>query len=364
MHKWFYIFLMAVFVLACGKDETPLPGVDLTGIPYDPVLYQIEIPDDFPALEQPEDNMATLDGVILGRKLFYDPILSVDSTMSCFSCHLPELSFTDQKSFSIGVNGESTQRSSMSLINVGLYYNSLFWDGRSPDLEDQAIHPIEDVIELDNSWEEVEKRLQGSDHYPALFRKAFGISSSNEISRDLATKAIAQFERTLVSSGNSKYDKVLRGEAVFTDEEQLGFDIYFDRDPDLPDGECFHCHSAPLMTNNEYMNNGLDAAEEFEDFVDGGRGDITNNRIDRGKFRVPTLRNIEFTAPYMHDGRFETLEEVLDHYNSGGAESKGKDALLVPLGLDETQLKALKAFLKTFNDEDFNTNPSYSNPDG
>ena len=334
---------------------------DLTDIPYDPVSYEPEIPEGFPILEQPEDNMMTLDGVILGRHLFYDPILSVDSTVSCSTCHLPELSFTDQLAKSIGVNGE-TPRSSMSLLNVGFYYNGLFWDGRSPNLEEQAIHPIEDVIEMDNSWDEVVTRLKRSDLYPELFRKAFGIDNSSMISRDLATKAMAQFERSLISSGNSKFDKVMRGEAVFTDQELLGFDIFFDTDPELPDGECFHCHAAPLFTNNDFMNNGLVPADSFDAFPDKGRGAITGDFIDNGKFRVPTLRNIEYTAPYMHDGRLETLEEVMVHYNSGGQVSEGKDALIVPLGLTDEQVEAVLAFLTTLNDEDFNNDDRYSDP--
>jgi cytochrome c peroxidase len=355
-----------MLIYSCAEDpvmEEEKPR-DLRDIPYEPIAHSIDIPQDFPQLEQPADNMMTLDGVLLGKELFYDPIMSIDSSISCASCHFPEKSFTDQLARSPGVNGDLTKRSSMSLLNIGFYYNGLFWDGRSPSLEEQAIHPIIDDIEMDNTWEEVIKRLRRSQHYPEMFRKAFGIENTDGIDRDLTTKAIAQFERTLVSSGNSKYDKVIRGQAVFTDQEQLGFDIYFDRDPELPDGECFHCHSAPLFTNNDYMNNGLVAAEEFEDFPDKGHGSFTGQLIDNGKFRVPTLRNIEYTAPYMHDGRFETLEEVLEHYNSGGQISKGKDALLVPLGMDDEQLRALRAFLSTLNDEDFLNDERYRDPNG
>lgn len=357
---------MGLLLYSCGKESEPvtMEPEDLSDIPYNPVAYTPDIPEDFPGLEQPEDNLMTLDGVILGRELFYDPIMSIDSSVSCSTCHLPELSFTDQMARSEGVHGGFTNRSSMSLLNVGLYYNGLFWDGRSPDLEEQAIHPIEDDIEMDNTWPEVIKRLRRSRHYPRMFRMAFGINTVDEINRDLTTKAIAQFERSLISSGNSKYDKVIRGQAAFTDQEQLGFDIFFDRDPELPDGECFHCHSAPLMTNNDYMNNGLVAADEFLDFPDKGRGKVSGFIIDNGKFRVPTLRNISRTAPYMHDGRLETLDEVLEHYNSGGQISKGKDALIEPLGLSEEQLEAVKAFLLTLDDDDFNNNEFFSDPNG
>ena len=363
--KWI-VLTAVVFLYACS-DNMPEPkdmAVDLSGIAYNPVPYELNVPEGFPIFENPEDNALTLDGVDLGRHLFYDPIMSLDSTISCATCHLPEFSFTDQLPKSIGIHGEVTRRSSMSLVNVGFYYNGLFWDGRSPDLEEQAIHPIIDEIEMDNTWDEVIVRLRRSDKYREKFRKAFGIPDTDGINRRNTVKALAQFERTLVSSGDSKFDKVMKGQAVFTEEEQLGFDIFFDADPELPDGECFHCHSAPLFTNNDYMNNGLIAAEEFEDFTDKGRGEVTGNRIDNGKFRVPTLRNIEYTAPYMHNGSLATLEEVLDHYNSGGQISQGKDALLVPLGLDETQLQALRAFLSTLNDEDFIQDERYQDPNG
>jgi len=362
-----YVFLIVVSLIlfsACSNDEAEDSGIDLTYISYDPVDYSIVIPDSFPIFEQNPRNLMTEDGVALGRELFYDPIMSIDSTISCSSCHLPELNFTDQLAVSVGVHGGFTSRSSMSLLNVGFFYNGLFWDGRAENLEEQAAIPVEDEIEMDDDWTVLTRDIQIDDRYPELFRKAFGISNSNEINKDLITKAIAQFERSLISSGNSKYDKVIRGQAAFTDEEQMGFDIFFDRDPELPDGECFHCHSAPLLSNNEYMNNGIDEAFEFEDFTDLGRGGFTDFRAENGKFRVPSLRNIEFTAPYMHDGRFQTLEEVLVHYNSGGKESKGKNALLVPLGLTDEQLEALRAFLSTLNDEDFLNDEKFSNPNG
>lgn len=362
--RYIPLILALSILLSCNDDTDPgvdMP-IDLTHIPFDTLTFKPEIPEGFPILEQPMDNPLTVQGVSLGRDLFYDPILSLDSTISCASCHFPELSFTDARDFSVGVHGGVTARSSMSLLNVGFYYNDLFWDGRASNLEEQAFHPIVDEIEMDNTWDEVEIRLRRSEHYPEKFRKAFGILNTAEITQELATKALAQFERSLISSGNSKFDKVMRGQAGFTPQEQLGFDIFFDDDPELPDGECFHCHSGSLFTNNDYMNNGLDAADDFNAFSDKGRGAVTGEFIMNGKFRVPTLRNIEFTAPYMHDGRFNTLEEVLHHYNSGGQVSEGKDALIVPLGLNEEQLDAVRAFLSTLNDEDFLHNDAYSNP--
>lgn len=366
MKKNFIIYgLFFFFCFISCSDELKfdrLPIIDLTSIPFNPVFFDNSAPDSFPIFEQPDDNLMSVDGIQLGRHLFYDPILSKDSLISCATCHMPSGSFTDNLKTSIGVEGLNGKRSSMSLLNVGYYYNGLFWDGKVRTLEEQALLPIEDPLEMNTTWVEVIAKLQTHDTYPEMFRKAFGIDFSNEITKELAAKAIAQFERSLVSSGSSIYDKVEMGRAIYTDEELMGFRIFFDTTPDLPDGECFHCHSAPLMTNNEFMNNGLDEALEFTDFIDSGFGEVSGELINNGRFRVPTLRNIEFTAPYMHDGRFQTLEEVIDHYNSGGANSKGKDALLVPLGLNEEHKKALLAFLKTLNDEDFLNNEAYQNP--
>jgi cytochrome c peroxidase len=358
--------LIGLIVVSCTMDEPviePMP-IDLTFIPYNPTEYNILPPDSFPIFEQPTNNLMTIDGVQLGRALFYDPILSKDSIMSCSSCHLPNASFTDNLKVSLGVEGIAGERSSMALLNVGYYYNGLFWDGRVRTLEEQALLPVEDPIEQNTTWPEVISKLKKSEVYPELFRKAFGISNTNGITKENAAKAIAQFERSLVSSGDSKYDKAIMGRYIYTDQELLGFKIFFDADPLIPDGECFHCHSAPLLTNNEYMNNGITEAIEFEDFSDLGFGAISGVRINNGKFRVPTLRNIEFTAPYMHGGQFETLEQVIEHYNSGGKESIGKDALLQPLGLTEEHKSALLAFLKTLNDVDFMNDPNYSDPNG
>lgn len=362
-----FIFISSMLVISCCNDDhlIDIKAVDLTSIPYNPISFDIQTPDSFPIFEQPLDNKMTVDGIELGRSLFYDPILSQDSTISCASCHLPSGSFTDNLKVSLGVDGRTGSRSSMSLLNVGFYYNGLFWDGRTRTLEEQALLPIEDELEMNTTWPEVILKLKRHDIYPELFRKAFGIENTNGITKENAAKALAQFERSLLSSGNSKFDKASRGRYVYTEQELLGFKIFFDTSPLIPDGECFHCHSAPLLTNNEYMNNGITEALEFEDFTsDAGLGAVSGVLIDNGKFRVPTLRNVEFSAPYMHDGRFETLEEVIDHYNSGGKESKGKDALLQPLGLNEEQKAALLAFLKTLSDEDFMVNPEYQDPNG
>lgn len=351
--------------MACNDDKPMMnEGKDLSLINYDPIPYEINQVINFPVMEIPEDNPMTEAGVDLGRHLFYDPILSADSTLSCSGCHLPEGSFTDNKALSKGIDGIEGKRSSMSLLNVGYYLNGLFWDGRTDTLEDQAILPVEDVVELHNDWNDVEDKLRDIDLYQKKFRAAFGIENSLEITRDLAAKAIAQFERSLVSSGRSRYDLWKMGVVEFTEQELDGFSLFFDLPgDDLPDAQCFHCHIDPLFTDNTYKNNGIEYVANLEDFADLGRGAFTGNRFDNGKFRVPTLRNIEYSAPYMHDGRFITLEEVVDEYNRGGHGVENEDQnLKEPFGLNDEHITSLLAFIKTLSDTTFINDPRHQNP--
>ena len=248
------LFLVGVFFASCEDDEmipsAPMGG-DLLDISYDPQPYELELPPLFPPLEIPDDNPLTIDGVQLGRFLFYDPILSADSSMSCASCHLQIGSFTDMAATSIGIDGIAGTRSSMSLLNIGFNTNGLFWDGRSATLEEQALLPVEDPIELHTTWPEVIVKLQDHDEYPAMFRKAFGIEDRSEMTKELAAKALAQFERIMISS-DSKWDRrfqYLDPDAEFTDSENRGFDMFFDiPGSTLPDAQCFHCHDAPLFS--------------------------------------------------------------------------------------------------------------------
>jgi cytochrome c peroxidase len=356
------LFLVLLSVTSCVKDNMVTEGVDLTSIEYAPKSYNLEIPEHLPTFRIPDDNPLTEDAIRLGQHLFYDPILSADSTVSCSSCHLPEKAFTDGTAFSAGVDGRLGRRSSMSLVNIAYAFNGLFWDGRSLTLEAQALEPIEDPVELHEDWNNVEMKLRRNQMYQGLFRKAFGISNSEEITRDLAVKAIAQFERIIIS-GNSKYDRVEFGNnAAYTIAELDGRDMFFDADPMTPDAECGHCHNGSLLTTQQYLNNGLDGVESLEEFEDIGRGAVTGILFDNGKFRAPTLRNIELTAPYMHDGRFATLEEVIDHYNSGGHFAPNIDPLITPLGLSEAQKSNILAFLKTMTDTSYLENPLIVNP--
>ncbi len=352
------ILIATVLFSSCKKDK----GGDLEDIPYSPVEVDIVPPVGFPAMSIPADNPTTREGVSLGRRLFFDPILSDDFSMSCSSCHLPGGSFTDQLAVSNGIDGIPGRRSSMSLLNIGFADNGLFWDGRVETLEEQALIPVEDPIELHTTWPTVIERLRDDDIYPELFRVAFGIKDRSEITKELAARAMAQFERTLISSGNSKYDRWIRNEVEMTDEEYLGMVLFFDQDPTITDAECGHCHNAPLFTTNEYFNNGIEDTDNLNGFPDEGRGEVTGDQFDNGRFRAPTLRNIQFTAPYMHDGRFNTLEEVIDHYDSGGHFQPNKDPLIRPLGLLPYEKEALIAFINALSDTTFLENPEHQSP--
>ncbi len=349
--------LCIIIVFSCENDDN-----DLKDIPYNPQPYVLNLPDIFPQMEVPPDNPLTQEGVQLGRRLFYDPILSADNSMSCSSCHQLQHNFTDGKATSIGIDGIAGNRSAMSLENVGLFYNGIMWDGRFNTLEEQALEPVNNPIELHNDWGNVVEELKADDDYSERFRKAFGIESRDEITKELAAKAIAQFERIIVSSGNSRYDQFLRGDIFPTDSEFNGYDMFFDLSTDTPDAECSHCHNGPLLTTNEYINNGLTPSSDLLDFPDAGRGAVTEYLFDNGKFRVPSLRNIALTAPYMHDGRFQTLEEVIDHYNSGGHYADNLDPLIYNLGLTEQNKEDLLAFLHSLTDTTYLSNPDLSNP--
>lgn len=360
---WFLGGVLSAGMLGCD-DSSPAPvdpGQDLTSIPFSPVAYQPSIPQGFPQLEQPFDNPMTIAGIRLGRKLFFDPILSIDSTVSCGSCHAPGIGFTDGRAFSQGVAG-ITPRGSLGLMNSAFHYNGLFWDGRSASLEALALLPVTDPIEMGETWENVEEKLRRHPAYPSDFRKAFGIERKDQISRALAAKAIAQFTRSLITAGQSRFDKFVRGEIFLEDNEYNGYLMYFDLDPILPDAECAHCHNPPLLATDGFFNNGLQEAPDGKSFQDLGRGKVTGKFSDNGLFKPPSLRNIALTAPYMHDGRFQTLAEVIAHYNSGGKDSPTKSPLIYRLKLTPGQQADLLAFLETFTDTSDLVNPAFQSP--
>lgn len=366
---WILSYFFIVLVGGCNPSPLEIEEDDLTDIAYDPRSFSIETPFGYPQMEIPDDNPLTYEGIELGRRLFFDPILSRDSTVSCASCHRPELAFTDGRPISVGVDGTLGKRSAMSLVDIGYVTNGLFWDGRAKTLEDQALLPVEDPLEMHALWPDIEIRLRNHKDYTKYFRKAFGITKVEEIDKLLAVKAIAQFERTIINKGGSRYDRLMlqTGNGFATEEEENGRIMYFFEASGfgglgLVDAECGHCHSGIRMTGDEYLNNGVQPAIGPLDFKDLGLGGVSSRDRDMGRFRVPTLRNIAVTGPYMHDGRFSTLEEVIEHYNSGGHTSFGKDALLIPLGMSEQNKKDLLAFLHALTDESTLNAPEYQNP--
>lgn len=299
----------------------------------------------------------TEEGIALGKKLFFDPILSGDNTQACADCHAPKNAFTDAQRFSDGIDGVFGTRNSMPLFNLAWNYDEkFFWDGASFSLEHQVFEPVRNPIEMKSQWEQLEKELQNHPDYPNLFNQAFGTSI---IDSTLVSKAIAQFERTLISA-NSKFDKFLMNQATLTPQEQSGFNVFMDENR----GDCFHCHGSdnnPLWTDNQFHNNGLD-----ETFSDLGLGAITGDPTDNGKFKTPSLRNLAFTAPYMHDGRFETIDEVINHYSEGLRHSSTIDPLMKKVSqggvkLSDNDKSNLKAFLLSLSDYDFTKNPAFSN---
>ena len=301
-------------------------------------------------MQIPDNNPMTVEGVTLGKKLFHDKILSADGTQSCASCHFQAAGFSDTNRFSEGIDGSFGDRNASTIVNAG-WNTSNFWDGRATTLEDQAFGPVVNPIEMNNSWQNVENTLNANTTYKDLFKKTFNI---DDIDSTHVVMAIAQFERTLISA-NSKYDKYLRNEIQLSPSELNGLVIF-----NTEKGDCFHCHSTDMFIDNLFHNNGLDA----EPFTDLGLAKVTGIDSDNGKFKTPTLRNIEFSAPYMHDGRFSTLEQVVEHYNSGGKYSTTVDPLMKKLGvglqLTEQEKQDLIAFLKTLSDTEFLNNPDFT----
>jgi cytochrome c peroxidase len=363
-----FILTMVIFSFVSCKKEPEvcadcLEDVAFKNAVYDSTPFVLNIPAWLPKPIIPADNSLTIKGVALGRRLFYDPILSKDSTQSCASCHTLEKSFTDGLPLSKGEKGMVGKRNSMALVNLAYNTRGFFWDGRVNSLELQVLHPIEDPLEMNNKIQEVENRLRRSKTYPQWFKEAFGINAKNEITIDLLAKAIAQFERTLIS-GNARYDQVIWGQKGFPSEEEArGIELFFiEFAGNLQHPGCSHCHFNPLFTDNQFRNNGLDFVASLLDFKDPGRRLVTGNINDSGRFRVPTLRNIALTAPYMHDGRFKTLEEVLAHYEKGGHGVINEDPNLLPFKLSDRDKKDLISFMNMLTDTTFLNNKNFSNP--
>lgn len=336
-------FALLLALEACKPNATPEPST---------TAYNLVIPKGLPAMPIPADNPLTEEGIALGRKLFYDPILSGNNTMSCASCHKQEFAFGDNTAFSLGIDGLPGTRNSMPLANLG-FQRKFFWDGGAADIESQAIAPIQNPVEMHENLPNMLQKLNASASYPALFQKAFGGSSITTV---MVMRALAQFERTLIS-GNAKWDKYQRGEVALTAAEERGKEVFLAEKK----GDCTHCHSlGSTFSDFEFRNTGLDSIP-----LDAGRYLITLLATDSGKFKTPTLRNIAVTAPYMHDGRFKTLEECIDHYNTDFRYTSYLDGNILARtkGTISAQDKAdLIAFLNTLTDDEFLHNPKFGKP--
>ena len=311
--------------------------------------YIFTVPEGFPQPYIPEDNALTHDRIELGKKLFYDTILSADKSVSCASCHLQTMAFTDGKTLSTGVGHALSERNGMPLINLA-WSNSFFWDGGVNTLELQVMKPLTSSNEMNLPVQEAVKRLNTDKTYKKLFRKAYGTDP------DAASlfRAIASFERTLISA-DTKFDAYFYKKDVtaFNESELRGYKLFFGGDK----VHCGSCHSGINLTNNTFQNNGL-----YMEYADQGRYKITGNEKDKGKFKVPTLRNIALTAPYMHDGSLQTLEEVIDHYNTGGIAHPNKSEhvhIHKGMKLNVQDKKDLVNFLHTLTDMNFITNKAF-----
>jgi len=333
--------VLGLFIAGCAKVDGSL----------DPVEGEFRFKNfpGFPAVPVPSDNPMTAAKVELGRHLFFDRRFSRDSSVSCGSCHKPEHAFSDAgNSTSAGFAGLRTTRNSPGLTNVA-WNTSLFWEGGVPTLEIQAISPIINPVEMNMNTDTLILRLMQEQRYGPLFSRAWGDS---RITLERVTKSLATFQRTLIS-GSSPFDRWTRGEAgAISASAQRGADLFFGER-----GDCFHCHGAFNFTDNRFHNTGLDSVT-----IDEGRYRVTNNEADKGKFKTPTLRNIALTSPYMHDGRFFTLEEVVQHYNSGGKPHPNRDPLMRPLGLTSMDVQDIVAFLESLTDYTFTQDPAFQDP--
>ena len=299
----------------------------------DPAL--ISVPAGFEPMPIPAHNPMTPEKVALGERLFFDPDLSETGGISCASCHLTERAFTDGKPVSMGVHGRRGIRNSPTLVNVG-YLNLLFWDGGAFSLEAQALAPLESEVEMNMNLGGLILRIETNPSYQAAFEDAFGEGPSIAT----LTQALGAFQRT-IRSGGSRFDRFTSGDNnALTPAEKRGLGLFNGK------ANCSSCHSGFLFTNQEMQNNGIAPAGS-----DSGRARITLDPADFMKFRVPSLRNADLTAPYMHDGRFFTLADVIEHYDEGGTEVRGKSALIRPLHLTNEEKLDLEAFLKTLNDD-------------
>jgi cytochrome c peroxidase len=313
-------------------------------------LTEVTIPAGFPAADfaatAPPENALTETRARLGRRLFFDRRLSRDSIVACATCHHPEAAFAESSAVSTGVGGRRGSRNAPALVNLA-WTTALFWDGRVISLEEQTGKPIEHPDEMDLPLAEAVRRLDADPTYGALFAEAYGGPPTELTLR----RALASFVRTLVS-GDSPYDRFLRGDSnALSAPARRGLDLFL-----AEKTGCFHCHPGGALTNDGFFNNGT-----FVTGADPGRQQLTGRPGDLGKFRVPGLRNVAVTAPYMHDGSVPTLEAVVEQYARGGRGDPATDSSITPLSLTAEERADLVAFLRALTDEDFLRDPRYRN---
>ncbi|RAJ80243.1 cytochrome c peroxidase [Chitinophaga dinghuensis] len=383
-----------IFTLfSCSKKDTPAlpkeqpgtsPGGNGTGSPVLPPQlfdyvnainsmpsYIRDYVNSVPSVDNtPKDNPITNAGATLGRVLFYDKQLSVNNTIACASCHLQKNAFSDPAALSKGFDGKTTRRNSMALVNVRFFADkAMFWDMRAGSLEAQTLMPIQDHIEMGMpSLAALEAKLKQVDYYAPLFKAAFG---NEEINSDRISRALSQFVRSIVSF-NSRYDQGLKNNfANFTPQEKSGLSLFQHK-------FCAECHNdlqhsgfnqfpTMLIVENSGRNTGFGSNNGLEEnYTDKGIGEITGLPQDQGTFKIPTLKNIALTAPYMHDGRFATLEDVLNHYSHGikPGPNTGTQIKNGPINLTDQEQKDIIAFLHTLTDQSLVTDPKYADPFG
>ncbi|HRX28272.1 MAG TPA: cytochrome c peroxidase [Saprospiraceae bacterium] len=329
--SWVFILLIS-FLFSCSKEE----------ISVEKHFELMEIPKGFDAIQFPADNLYSKSRWELGKKLFYDPILSSDKSISCASCHLAEYAFSDKVSVSQGVEARVGTRNAPSLANVA-FHPYYLREGGVPTLEMQVLVPIQEHNEFDFNILLIAERMNQDVSYVEMALEAYDRIPDAFV----ITRAIATFERSLIS-GYSPYDKYenYNDQSALNENEIRGMNLFFsDR------LQCSQCHSGFNFTNYSFENNGL-----YDEYSDSGRFRLTGKEEDFAKFKTPSLRNIALTAPYMHDGSMSTLDEVIDHYNTGGAENPQKSSLIKPLHLSESEKEDLKAFLNSLTDKTFITN--------
>lgn len=313
--------------------------------------YDLEIPADFPALAFDRDkNPVTVNGVALGKKLFYEGRLSRNNSISCGFCHIQENAFTHHgHPISHGIDNRLGIRNASPIQNMAFLRNYT-WDGVSHNLDERSLVPITTDFEMDSSMPEVLGKLNTDANYKKLFKAAFG---DENITGERVLKAISQFMATMVSA-DSKYDRVLKGKTAFTAEENEGYKLFRTN--------CASCHSGALFTDESFRNTGMYYNAQYND---RGRYRVTLDWNDNMKFRVPSLRNVEYTAPYMHDGRFTTLEAVLNFYSDLVENQPNLDPLLkkdghIGIRMNPSEKQYIIAFLKTLSDQNFITNKAFA----